>query len=267
MARDGGGRYSDVLVPEKFVLVPEVCPVGSMTSAAGPTFLPALSEVYSLVFFSQGGGAKPLAVVESYTARGSGLPVESDTAGVSVLPVVGSEVPAVYVGKVALDSVGVKAGPSGLRFDPEETLQALLDKRSMMSCVDLGVTPDGGPIEGAPVLELLEHSVLEKSLDGGPMEGPGRWTYGGGNSSGTVRAFSSGNNPGRRTHSGLASFGTVRAFGSGGSLGRSTQAGSISSGTIRAFSSGRRSRRRTFGGDVSFGTIGTFGPGCCLGRG
>ena len=40
----------DDMKMEKFVLVPEVCPVGSMTSAAGPTFLPALSEVYSLVF-------------------------------------------------------------------------------------------------------------------------------------------------------------------------------------------------------------------------
>ena len=46
----------DDMVMEKFVLVPEVCPVGSMTSVAGPTFLPALSEVYSLVFFSRGGG-------------------------------------------------------------------------------------------------------------------------------------------------------------------------------------------------------------------
>ena len=40
----------DDMKMEKFVLVPEVCPVGSMMSAAGPTFLPALSEVYSLVF-------------------------------------------------------------------------------------------------------------------------------------------------------------------------------------------------------------------------
>ena len=40
-----------------------------------------------------------------------------------------------------------------------------------MSCVDLGVTLDGGPMEGAPVLEPLEHSVLEKTLDGRPMEG------------------------------------------------------------------------------------------------
>ena len=46
----------DDIVMEKFVLVPEVCPVGSMTSAAGPTFLPALSEAYSLVFLAGGGG-------------------------------------------------------------------------------------------------------------------------------------------------------------------------------------------------------------------
>ena len=38
------------VVMEKFVLVPEVCPVGFMTSAVEPTFLPALSEVYSPVF-------------------------------------------------------------------------------------------------------------------------------------------------------------------------------------------------------------------------
>ena len=38
------------VVRENFVLVPEVCPVGSMMSAAEPTFLPALSEVYSPVF-------------------------------------------------------------------------------------------------------------------------------------------------------------------------------------------------------------------------
>ena len=36
-----------------------------------------------------------------------------------------------------------------------------------MSCTVLAVTPDGGPVEGAPVLEPIEHSVLGKSLDGG----------------------------------------------------------------------------------------------------
>ena len=99
------------------------------------------------------------------------LPVESDTARVSALPVVGIEVPAVYLGKVALDSVGLRVGPSCLRLDPEETRPALLDKRGVMSDVDLGVTPDSGPMEGAPVLEPLEHSVLEKSPDGGFTEG------------------------------------------------------------------------------------------------
>ena len=44
----------DGIVMEKFVLVPEVCPVGSMTSAAEPTFLPALSEVYSPVGLAGG---------------------------------------------------------------------------------------------------------------------------------------------------------------------------------------------------------------------
>ena len=46
----------DDMVMEKFVLVPEVFPVGSMTSAAEPTFLPALSEVYSLVVLAGGRG-------------------------------------------------------------------------------------------------------------------------------------------------------------------------------------------------------------------
>ena len=46
----------DDMVMEKFFLVPEVFPVGSMTSAAEPTFLPALSEVYSLVVLAGGGG-------------------------------------------------------------------------------------------------------------------------------------------------------------------------------------------------------------------
>ena len=47
-----GDPMSPRMIPEvmeKFVLFPEVCPVGSMTSAAGPTFLPPLSEVYSPV--------------------------------------------------------------------------------------------------------------------------------------------------------------------------------------------------------------------------
>ena len=33
-----------------------------------------------------------------------------------------------------------------------------------------GVPPDGGPVEGAPVLEPIEHLVLGKSLDDGRQE-------------------------------------------------------------------------------------------------
>ena len=110
-------------------------------------------------------------MVESDTARMSVLPVESDTARVSALPVVGSEVPALYLGKVTLDSVGLRVGPSCLQLDPEETLPTLLEERGVMSGVDLGLSPNGGPMERTPVLEPLEHSLLEKSPDGGPTEG------------------------------------------------------------------------------------------------
>ena len=62
-AADGDACHSewqemvlDDVIMEKFVLVPEVCPVGSMTSAAEPTFLSALSEVYSPLFLAGGGG-------------------------------------------------------------------------------------------------------------------------------------------------------------------------------------------------------------------
>ena len=46
----------DDMKMEKFVLVPERSLIGSVTSAAEPTFLPALSEVYSLVVLAGGGG-------------------------------------------------------------------------------------------------------------------------------------------------------------------------------------------------------------------
>ena len=84
----------------------------------------------------------------------------------SVLPVTGCEFPAVFLGKVALDVVGLGVGSPCLRLDSEETLPALIDERAEMSCTVPGVTPDGGPVEGAPVLEPIEHSVLGKPLDG-----------------------------------------------------------------------------------------------------
>ena len=101
---------------ERFVLVPEECPVVSMTSAVARTFGPAVSEEYSPGVLAGGGGGGccgiPLVVVESDTARVSVLPmVESDTARLSVLPVAGCELPAVFLGKVALDVVGLGVGP------------------------------------------------------------------------------------------------------------------------------------------------------------
>ena len=75
------------------------------------------------------------------------------------------------MGKVALDVVGWSVGPSCLRVDSEGTLLALLDERGVIRCTFLGISLDGRPMEGAPVLEPIEHSVLEKPLEGGPMEG------------------------------------------------------------------------------------------------
>ena len=106
-------------------------------------------------------------MVESDTARVSVLPmVESDTARVSVLPVAGCKFPAVFLGKVALDVVGLGIGPPCLRLDSEETLPALIDERVEMDYTVPGVTPDSGPVERAPGLEPIEHSVLGKPLDG-----------------------------------------------------------------------------------------------------
>ena len=145
--------------------------------------------------------------------------VESDTARVSVLPVAGSKFPAVFVGMVALDVVGVGVGPPCLQLDSEETLQALIDERAEMNCTVPGVTPDGGSLEGTPVLEPLEHSVLEKSSHDKPMEeaplleplehsvlekASGRWITGGKIGRGLVCT----------TH-----HGTARAFGSADSFG------------------------------------------------
>ena len=83
---------------------------------------------------------------------------------VSVLPVAGCKFPAVFLGKVALDVVGLGVGLPCLRVDSEETLLTLMDERAQLVCAAPGVTPEDGSEEGAPVLELMEHSVLGKSL-------------------------------------------------------------------------------------------------------
>ena len=46
----------------------------------------------------------------------------------SVLPVAGCKFPAVFVGKVAFDVVGLGVGPPCLRVDSEEILLTLTDE-------------------------------------------------------------------------------------------------------------------------------------------
>ena len=62
--------------------------------------------------------------------------VESDTARVSVLTFAGSELPAVFLGKVALDVVGLGVGPPCLQLDSEDTLPALIDERGEMEPIE-----------------------------------------------------------------------------------------------------------------------------------
>ena len=82
----------------------------------------------------------------------------------SVLPVAVCKFPAVFLGKVTLDVVGLGVGPLCLRVDSEETLLTLMDERAQLVCAAPGVTPEDGYEEGVPVLELIQHSVLGKPL-------------------------------------------------------------------------------------------------------
>ena len=79
--------------------------------------------------------------------------VKSDTPRVSVLPVAGCKFPAVFLGKVALDVVGLGVGPPCLRVDSEETLLTLTDERAQLARE-----------KGAPVRELIRPSVLGEPL-------------------------------------------------------------------------------------------------------
>ena len=121
----------------------------------------------------------------------------------SVLPVASCEFPAVFLGKVALDVVGLGVGPPCLRLDSEETLPALIDERAEMNRTAPGVTPDGG----------------------------------GGASSGIDRAFGFGKAAGWLSARADACAGTVRAFGPGDCMDRWTFGGDASSGAVRAFGS------------------------------
>ena len=90
--------------------------------------------------------------------------VKSDTARVSVLPVAGCKLSAVFLGKVAFDVVGLGVGPPCLRVDSEETLLTLIDERAQLAHAAPGVTPVDSSEEGAPVPELIKLSVLGEPL-------------------------------------------------------------------------------------------------------
>ena len=79
----------------------------------------------------------------------------------SVLPVAGCKFPAVFLGKVALDVVGLGVGPPCLR---EETLLTLTDERAQLARAAPGVTPVDSSEKGAPVRELIRPSVLGEPL-------------------------------------------------------------------------------------------------------
>ena len=145
---------------DRFVLDLVECPSVSRTSAVARMFGPAVSEEYSPVVFAGGGGAVadayPLVAVESDTARVSGLQlVKSDTARESVLPVAGCKFPAFFLGKVALDVVGLGIGPSCLRVDSEESLLTLTNERAQSARAAPGITPVDSSGTGAPVRELI----------------------------------------------------------------------------------------------------------------
>ena len=122
---------------DRFVIDLVECPSVFMTSAVARTFGPAVSEEYSPVVFAGGGE-----VADAYPP----VVVKSDTAQVSVLPVAGCEFPAIFLGKVALDVVGLGVGPPCLRV---ETLLTLIDERAQLAHAAPGVTPVDSSEAGA----------------------------------------------------------------------------------------------------------------------
>ena len=103
--------------------------------------------------FLLGGGGE---VADAYPL----VVVKSDTARVYVLPVAGCKFPAVFLGKVAFDVVGLGVGPPCLRVDSEETLLTVIDERAQLA----RAAPVDSSEAGAPVPELRKISVLGEPL-------------------------------------------------------------------------------------------------------
>ena len=102
-------------------------------------------RVFPCCFFLGGGGvadAYHLVVVESDPAVVSGLHAAVSDSDRSVLPVAGFEFPAVFLGKVAFDAVGLGVGPPCFRVDSEEALQRRTDERALLARAAPGATPE-----------------------------------------------------------------------------------------------------------------------------
>ena len=104
--------------------------------------------------------------------------VKSDTARVSVLPIAGCKFPAVFLGKVAFDVVGLGVGPPCLRVDSEETLLTVIDERAQLAraareLIQLSVL--GEPLvdslqEPMPAEERLEYAIQATAVIWEPLE-------------------------------------------------------------------------------------------------
>ena len=139
---------SDGVMIDGIMLRSEMSPVGPVRGAAEPVLWAAKSEVFTPVVFAGGGGgvvaaAAPLAVVEAVTAR------------VSVLPVVGSDLPtglSAVVGVTkqlevdlgnTLDKVGHGAGQSCVRMVPAD----LREVRDIMFSVQFFLSDEKGEMD------------------------------------------------------------------------------------------------------------------------
>ena len=76
----------------------------------------------------------------------------------------GCKFPAVFLGKFALDVVGLGIGPPCLRVSSEETLLTLTDEQAQLARAAPGVIPVDSSEKGAPVRKLIWHSVLGEPL-------------------------------------------------------------------------------------------------------
>ena len=168
---------------DRFVLDLVECPSVSRTSAVARTFGPAVSEEYSPGFVLLGGrggcrcmppGCRRVRHSSGVWPTVGGVRYSSavwPTVGwvryqreclSCLLPVVSSR--PFFFGKVALDVVGLGAGPPCLQVDSEETLLTLTDERAQLARAAPGVTPVDSSEKGAPVRELIWPSVPGEPL-------------------------------------------------------------------------------------------------------